>query len=65
MQKAHPVGTVVHPDDAMISVGALVVVPLVEVPFPVVRHLPWRPRSRLAERVVLGRRERRTLAHLV
>jgi hypothetical protein len=38
---------------------------LVEVPFPVVRHLPCRPGSRLAERVVLGRGERRALAHLV
>jgi hypothetical protein len=38
---------------------------LVELPFPVVRHLPRRPGSRLAERVVLRRGERRAVSHLV
>jgi hypothetical protein len=38
---------------------------LVEVPLPVVRDVPGRPGSRLAERVVLRRGERRTVAHLV
>jgi len=37
----------------------------VEVPFPVVRHLPCGPGSRLAERVVLRWGERRTGSHLV
>ena len=32
---------------------------------PVMGHHPCRPGSRLAERVMLGRGERRTLAHLV
>ena len=36
-----------------------------EVPFPVVRHLPCGPGSRLAERVVLRWGERRTLGHSV
>jgi hypothetical protein len=36
-----------------------------EVAFPVVRHLPCRAGGRLAEGVVLGLGERRTLGHLV
>jgi hypothetical protein len=36
-----------------------------EVPLPVGRHLPGRPWSRLAERVMLGRGERWTLRHPV
>lgn len=38
---------------------------LVEVALPVVGHHPRRPGSRLAQRVMLGRGERRTVAHLV
>ena len=38
---------------------------LVELPFPVVRHLPRRPGGRLAERVVLRWGERRTVSDLV
>jgi hypothetical protein len=38
---------------------------LVEVPLPVMGHLPGRSGSRLARGVMLGRRERRALGHLV
>ena len=39
--------------------------PSVEVAFPVARHLARRTRDRLIKRVVLWRREPRTLQHVV
>ena len=55
---------------ALIALGEpttvnLVAAWLVEVQLPVVRHLACRSGSRLAERVVPGRGERRALTHLV